>query len=153
STDEAPLFRKSWRLATSVVCSVHRCRLLDRCTRCGSPVGFYRQSHVFPVHFCVDCQMDLREMKARSSGEDEVSFNRLILDAMECEWRSDRDARGSLDRVLLALRQALVQWRCGKATQLQASSPFRQCSIADRAASFRRVASRIRLLFGDEPDS
>lgn len=36
--DARPYFRKSWRLAFSVVCSEHHVRLRDACPRCAAPV-------------------------------------------------------------------------------------------------------------------
>lgn len=67
SKDEQPYFRKSWRLALSVVCT--KCQLLlhDCCPNCNSPATFFRTDIGFkfsiaPVNIavCPKCNFDLR---------------------------------------------------------------------------------------------
>ena len=67
SNDEEPYFRKSWRLATSVVCT--KCQLLlnDCCPNCNSPASFFRTDIGFKIDIapkeiaiCPKCDFNLR---------------------------------------------------------------------------------------------
>ena len=58
--DEAPYFRRHWRLATRISCFVHGCGLRDRCPACRSGIASFDQTELIPQHFCVRCGFDLR---------------------------------------------------------------------------------------------
>lgn len=53
--DKEPYFRKHWRLSISVACLKHRCYLLDRCQKCGSPVTVYLSCRSGALDSCYMC--------------------------------------------------------------------------------------------------
>lgn len=40
--EESAYYKVQWRLATSVICTKHKCLLIDRCQYCESPISFFR---------------------------------------------------------------------------------------------------------------
>ena len=65
--DEVPYFRRSWRLAFSVICVKHRIKMHDCCPQCGAAVTFFRHdfkdksdSHPLNMAECYYCNYDLR---------------------------------------------------------------------------------------------
>ena len=62
--DQAPYFRKDWRLATTIVCARHRRRLLDRCPICAQGLAPLDQAALSPLTICATCSFDLRRAKA-----------------------------------------------------------------------------------------
>ncbi|MER9889115.1 TniQ family protein [Mesorhizobium sp. M0114] len=57
--DEAPYFRRQWRLASRVSCFVHGCGLRDRCPACRGGIAIFDQTELIPQHFCARCGFDL----------------------------------------------------------------------------------------------
>ncbi|NGO55453.1 hypothetical protein G6N73_31160 [Mesorhizobium camelthorni] len=57
--DEAPYFRRQWRLASRVSCFVHGCGLRDRCPACRGGIAAFDQTELIPQHFCARCGFDL----------------------------------------------------------------------------------------------
>ncbi|WP_287331954.1 TniQ family protein [Mesorhizobium sp.] len=57
--DDAPYFRRPWRLATRISCFVHGCGLRDRCPACRSGVAAFDQDELVAQHFCARCGFDL----------------------------------------------------------------------------------------------
>ena len=65
--DEVPYFRRSWRLAFSVICVKHRIEMHDCCPQCGAAVTFFRHdfkdkscTHPLNMAECYYCDYDLR---------------------------------------------------------------------------------------------
>ncbi|MER9048275.1 TniQ family protein [Mesorhizobium sp. M0923] len=58
--DDAPYFRRRWRLATRISCFVHGCGLRDRCPACRHGIATFDQVDLVPQHFCARCVFDLR---------------------------------------------------------------------------------------------
>lgn len=58
--DDAPYFRRRWRLATRISCFVHGCGLRDRCPACRHGIAAFDQVDLVPEHFCARCGFDLR---------------------------------------------------------------------------------------------
>lgn len=58
--DEAPYFRRRWRLASRISCFVHGCGLRDRCPACRHGIATFDQVDLVPQHFCARCGFDLR---------------------------------------------------------------------------------------------
>lgn len=54
--DEIPYFRRSWRMAFSTSCPLHRRLLADRCADCGAPAvlhrGAYMSCHICGLGYC-----------------------------------------------------------------------------------------------------
>ena len=68
--DEVPYFRRSWRLAFSVICVKHRIQMHDCCPQCGAAVTFFRHDfknksdpHHINMAECYHCNYDLRLVK------------------------------------------------------------------------------------------
>ncbi|NVM89648.1 Zn ribbon nucleic-acid-binding protein [Variovorax sp. SG517] len=57
--DHVPYWRQSWRLATTVMCDVHRRNLVDRCPRCKGTFAAPRPI-LLPLSHCGNCGFDLR---------------------------------------------------------------------------------------------
>lgn len=86
--DEAvPYFRRSWRLAYTVVCPTHRVVLSDRCA-CGSAVNFHRSDiggsmlHRLDVRICPQCGCDLR--RCRASPVDLAVLSQALFSQTRC---------------------------------------------------------------------
>ena len=62
--DENPYFRRTWRLATTIFCSRHARRLIDRCPACQQALVPFDQAALTPQHFCAHCGFDLRRAAA-----------------------------------------------------------------------------------------
>jgi len=73
--DEHPYFRKKWRLAFSVLCTQHRCYLLDRCPRCGTPLTPYLSCKDEHVVVCYRCGGSLVGAEKLSASEDVEIIN------------------------------------------------------------------------------
>lgn len=85
SKDEEPYFRRSWRLATSVVCE--KCQLLlhDCCPYCNSPASFFRTDIGFKIDIapkemavCPECDFDLRNSSRYSPMIGTVGFQHKL---------------------------------------------------------------------------
>lgn len=67
ATDAVPYLRLRWRLALSVICTVHGVLLLDRCGKCGRPLAPHRADPAraggrrakAPIRYCGHCGGDL----------------------------------------------------------------------------------------------
>ena len=74
--DEAPYFRKAWRLSISTVCTRHSRMLHDRCHECGAAVSFFRMDigiaasdaadDAISVTRCHECRVDLAAAPAEA---------------------------------------------------------------------------------------
>jgi hypothetical protein len=61
ANDRKPYFRLQWRFAWHVVCSRHRCALLDRCPHCHTPIEPHRLVAANEsIAICANCKSDLR---------------------------------------------------------------------------------------------
>jgi len=97
ATDEVPYFRRRWRLALSVACTIHRVYLEDACPSCFVPVAFHTNDfgkklldlHC-PIVQCWSCGVDLRtfeEPSDRKAPENLLAFQGA-LDALIQAGRS-----------------------------------------------------------------
>ena len=66
--DEQPYFRREWRLATTIACSRHGSRLLDRCPACGQGLAPFNQASLRPQNDCAACGFDLTSAKVPRLG-------------------------------------------------------------------------------------
>ncbi len=67
--DKEPIYRKDWRLLSSIVCVECMCRLIDECPKCNSPIVFQRLEigdkanfKALPIYLCSNCMFDLRKI-------------------------------------------------------------------------------------------
>lgn len=91
--DESPYFRRTWRLAFSVVCSKHKIAMHDSCPQCGAAVIFFR--HDFNKYLsttqidiaeCYNCKFDLRNVRQSTiEDEDFLAFIKSLEDMCETQ--------------------------------------------------------------------
>ncbi|RWA98216.1 MAG: hypothetical protein EOQ33_28435 [Mesorhizobium sp.] len=99
--DEAPYFRRRWRLATRISCFVHGCGLRDRCPACRSGIASFGQSELIPQHFCARCGFDLRRAAKVSVNAAARLLERCIDDICKVEMAKGSTMIGSLVSRLL----------------------------------------------------
>nr|WP_287140918.1 TniQ family protein [Mesorhizobium sp.] len=99
--DEAPYFRRRWRLATRISCFVHGCGLRDRCPACRSGIASFGQSELIPQHFCARCGFDLRRAAKVSVKAAARLLERCIDDICKVEMAKGSTMIGSLVSRLL----------------------------------------------------
>ena len=74
--DEKPYFRRLWRMGYATACTVHSCRLIERC-RCGEPINFHQiVGPLIPLTTCYRCGYDVRGYK--SIKEDDECFYEVV---------------------------------------------------------------------------
>lgn len=86
--DVEPYFRRRWRLAFSVVCTKHKCNLLDACPKCNAPVEPHRvdmQTRTCFTHsgldvHCWKCGFDLRDDMDTDAPSDSLTQLQELLD-------------------------------------------------------------------------
>ncbi|MGB3388585.1 MAG: TniQ family protein [Pseudaminobacter sp.] len=91
ANDDAPYFRKQWRLASRVSCFAHGCGLRDLCPACLSGIASFAQDKLVPQHFCARCGFDLRSAPKASAKASARRLERAIVDM----WRVE-SVKGSL---------------------------------------------------------
>lgn len=93
--DEMPYFRRSWRLAFSVVCDWHGCLLLDRCPNCQAPIRPHRLG-IGQAMFnssqtlanCTECSSSLFQALVPQERPELIEFQRLLLATLDRGWIS-----------------------------------------------------------------
>jgi hypothetical protein len=106
AADEAPYFRRQWRLASRVSCFAHGCGLRDRCPACRCGIAPFNQGELVPQHFCARCGFDLRAAPKASVKAAARRLERAIADICRVEL-----AKGSAaisDVVSRVLRAPIV---------------------------------------------
>lgn len=102
AADDAPYFRRQWRLASRVSCFVHGCGLRDRCPACHAGVAAFDQSGLVPQHFCTRCGFDLRAPPKASVKVAARRLERAIADICRVELAKGlAKASDAVSRVLL----------------------------------------------------
>lgn len=84
-----PIFKKDWRLVTSLVCTKCNLYLLDRCRNCKSPVSFHRleaghKSSLLEqrMSICWNCNVDLRTKSFFKANQDYITYQIYINDTI-----------------------------------------------------------------------
>lgn len=85
AADEAPYFRRQWRLSSRISCFVHRCSLRDRCSNCDAGIASFDQTELRPQHFCARCHFDLRGAPKTSVNAAARRLERAIADICSVE--------------------------------------------------------------------
>lgn len=103
AADEAPYFRRQWRLASRVSCFAHGCGLRDRCPACRAPIAAFDQGEVVAQHFCARCGFDLRAAPKAAVKASARRLERAIADICRVESATGSAATGDVvSRVLRA---------------------------------------------------
>ena len=106
ANDDAPYFRKQWRLASRISCFVHGCGLRDRCPACRRGIASFDLGDLVPQHFCARCGFDLRNAPKASVKASARRLERAIVDM----WRVESVKRSpeTSDLTLRLLRAPVV---------------------------------------------
>ncbi|MER8784344.1 TniQ family protein [Mesorhizobium sp. M1006] len=102
ASDEAPYFRRRWRLASRISCSAHGCGLRDRCPACRTAIVSFDQVELVPQHFCARCGFDLRAAPKAGVNAAARRLERAIADI--CRVESATDSAATIDVVSRVLR-------------------------------------------------
>ena len=101
--DEEPYFRRRWRRATYLICSVHNKGLIDRCPSCRIGIVSCDQRSTLPQHLCGECGYDLRRAKGVASSTNVRRSSRLIESLLAVEGKSGILGRSALISQILKL--------------------------------------------------
>ncbi len=85
AADDAPYFRRQWRLASRVSCYAHGCGLRDRCPACHAGVAAFDQGELVPQHICARCGFDLSAAPKASVKASARRLERAIADICRVE--------------------------------------------------------------------
>lgn len=132
AADEAPYFRKEWRLASRISCFVHGCGLRDRCPACRSGIASFDLGELVPQHFCVRCGFDFRNALKASVKASARRLERAIADMWRVESAKGSPATRDLIPRLL---------RAPVAAGVTGAKSLTSLSTSARIRCFERLAS------------
>lgn len=131
--DEAPYFRRQWRLASRVSCFVHTCGLRDRCPGCHAGIATFDQADLVSQHFCARCGFDLRTAPKASVNASARRLERAIADICRVEWV--RDSARTSDAVSRVLRTPVT-------AEVRSGRKLTNLSTAARIRCFEALAAK-----------
>ncbi|MBX3584614.1 MAG: TniQ family protein [Rhizobiaceae bacterium] len=131
--DEAPYFRRQWRLASRVSCFAHGCGLRDRCPACHAGVATFDQGELVPQHFCAWCRFDLRAVPKASVKAAARRLERAIVDI--CRVESAKGSAKVSDAVSRVLRTPV-------AADVRSGRTLTNLSTAARIRCFEALAAK-----------
>ena len=168
SEDEAPYFRRRWRLAFISMCEIHHVLLLDSCERCGLPIDFRRNAsegqkkkrRTFATTKCYSCNFDVRDASTtappQSTFADDLSFQETMLKVLgKREIITPKGENYLVDSLfdrLYSLTELLAFGESGRfiRTQLCKRYDLRTFSVTQtqghRSVETLRVRERFRLI-------
>lgn len=130
--DDAPYFRRQWRLASRISCFAHGRGLRDRCPCCRSGIASFDQAELVPQHFCARCGFDLRTAPNASVKASARRLERAVADMWRIETVKSSPADSDLiPRLLRAPVVAEVAW----------AKSLTGLSTSARIRCFERLAS------------
>ncbi|MGO4562733.1 TniQ family protein [Rhizobiales bacterium 3FA27D7] len=132
ANDDAPYFRKEWRLASRISCFVHGCGLRDRCPACRSGIASFDLGELVPQHFCVRCGFDLRNAVKASVKASAQRLERAIADMWRVE--SAKGSPATRDLIPRLLRAPVAAGDTG-------AKSLTSLSTSARIRCFERLAS------------
>lgn len=133
ATDDAPYFRRQWRLASRVSCFAHGCGLRDRCPGCHVGVAAFDQGELVPQHFCARCGFDLRAAPKASVKAAARRLERAIADI--CRVQSAKGSAKSSDAVSRVLRTPVT-------ADVRSGRTLTNLSTAARIRCFEALAAK-----------
>lgn len=133
ATDDAPYFRRQWRLASRVSCFAHGCGLRDRCPACHAGVAAFDQGVLVPQHFCARCGFDLRDATKASVHAAARRLERAIADI--CRVESAKGSVKTSDAVSRVLRTPV-------AAEVRSGRTLTNLSTAARIRCFEALAAK-----------
>lgn len=133
ATDDAPYFRRQWRLASRVSCFAHGCGLRDRCPACHAGIAAFDQGDLIPQHCCARCGFDLRVAPKASVKAAARRLERAIADI--CRVESARGSPKTNDAVSRVLRTPV-------AAEARSGRTLTNLSTAARIRCFEALAAK-----------
>lgn len=133
ATDDAPYFRRQWRLASRVSCFAHGCGLRDRCPACHAGIATFDQGELVPQHFCARCGFDLRTAPKASVKAAARRLERAIADI--CRVESAKGSAKTSDAVARVLRTP-------GAADIRSGRTLTNLSTAARIRCFEALAAK-----------
>lgn len=130
--DDAPYFRRQWRMASRISCFEHGRGLRDRCPSCRSGIASFNQGELVPQHFCARCGFDLRTAPNASVKAAARRLERVIHDIYRVELAKGLPAVGDLISRLL---------RAPVAANVTGAKSLTRLSTAARIRCLERLAS------------
>lgn len=131
--DEAPYFRRQWRLASRVSCFVHACGLRDRCPACHAGIATFDQADLVPQHFCARCGSDLCAAPKASIKASARRLERAIADI--CRVESVRGSARTSDAAARVLRTPI-------AAEVRSGRTLTNLSTVARIRCFEALAAK-----------
>lgn len=125
ANDDAPYFRRHWRLASRVSCFEHGSGLRDRCPACRSGIASFDQGELIPQQFCARCGFDLRTAKRKNISAPARRLERSIQDIFRVELAIRSTAITDLISHLLRAPVAAGLAKAKSLTSLPASTRIR----------------------------
>lgn len=123
--DDAPYFRRQWRLASRMSCFVHGCGLRDRCPACHAGIGSFDQGELVSQHFCARCGFDLRTAPKVSVKAAARRLERSVADILRVEMVKGSPADSDLIPRLLHAPSAVELATARTLTSLSTSARIR----------------------------
>lgn len=133
ATDDAPYFRRQWRLASRVSCFAHGCGLRDRCPACHAGIAAFDQGDLVPQHCCARCGFDLRAAPKASAKAAARRLERAIADI--CRVESARGSPKTNDAVSRVLSIPV-------AAEIRSGRTLTSLSTAARIRCFEALAAK-----------
>ena len=131
ATDEAPYFRRQWRLASRVSCFVHGCGLRDRCPACRAGVAAFDHGELLPQHICARCGFDLRAAPKAKVNAAARQLERAIADI--CRVEAVKSSTKTSDAVTRVQRMPI-------AAEVRSGRTLTNLSTAARIRCFEALA-------------
>lgn len=133
AADDAPYFRRQWRLASRVSCFAHGCGLRDRCPACHAGIATFDQGELVPQHFCARCGFDLRAAPKASIKAAVRRLERAIADI--CRVEAAKGSAKTSDAVSRVLRTPVV-------ADVRSGRTLTNLSTAARIRCFEALAAK-----------
>jgi Zn ribbon nucleic-acid-binding protein len=133
AADDAPHFRRQWRLASRVSCFVHGCGLRDRCPACHAGIAAFDQGELVPQHCCARCGFDLRATPKASVKASVRRQERAIVDICRVE------SVGGLAKTSDAVSRVL---RTPVAAEVRSGRTLTNLPTAARICCFEALAAK-----------
>lgn len=133
AADDAPYFRRPWRLASRVSCFAHDCGLRDRCPVCHAGIAAFDQGELVPQHSCARCGFDLRAAPRASVKASVRRLECAIADV--CRVETAKGSAKTNDAVSRVLRMPV-------AAEVRTGRTLTNLSTAARIRCFEALAAR-----------
>jgi hypothetical protein len=158
-SDARPHFRRGWRFAHVVVCTVHGCRLHDRCWACGAVITLLATRIIDAQPRCASCDAQLRQahvdgarrVQPRQRALNAVLFylavriatdeRQVHLDALLRLFGGGRSSVVIRERSLIGLRASAQEPWFGAPLRLEHAAPLQMLSMGVTFSGLAEIAA------------